>query len=144
MFRPGGLSALYTLRMPPLFCARAPPPVLTVISTPITAASKWRLRGISVSPIRCAARPMRLFPARHFAGHSSDTRLVGRDLPSLGVPAATKFERSRPADRPRRCGCCRIGQATLAGTHGNGREAPIPDARRGGLPLTTSVLRREE
>jgi hypothetical protein len=28
---------------------------------------------------------------------------------------------------PRLCGCCRIGQATFAGTHGNGRDAPKPD-----------------
>src|SRR5260370_22066509 len=52
MLRPGGLSALYTLRMPPLFCARAPPPAPSVTSTPISAASNRRLRGISLSPIR--------------------------------------------------------------------------------------------
>jgi hypothetical protein len=38
---PGGLSVPYTLKMPPLFCPRAPPPAPAVISTPITAASKW-------------------------------------------------------------------------------------------------------
>jgi hypothetical protein len=37
---------------------------------------------------------------------------------------------------PRLSGCCRFGQATLAGTHGNARDAP--------KPATASALRRRE
>ena len=33
-----------------------------------------------------------------------------------------------------------IRQETLAGTHGNGRDALIPDARKGGLPPANSTL----
>ena len=29
-------------------------------------------------------------------------------------------------------GCCRFGQETIAGTHGNGRDAPTPDIRQAG------------
>src|SRR5947207_5088021 len=98
MLRPGGLSVLYTLRTPPLFCARAPPPPLTVISTPIRAASQWRLRGISVSPIRFAWADLFVFRA---TSSPYILRIPGWSdviFSPWGFPRQRKFDRSRPAD----------------------------------------------
>ena len=42
----------------------------------------------------------------------------------------------------RLCGCCRIGQATFTGTHGNGRDAPIPAVRRTAIEPPESTQSR--
>jgi hypothetical protein len=40
---------------------------------------------------------------------------------------------------PRLSACYVIREKTFAGTHGNGQDAPIPDARRGEVPRTAST-----
>jgi hypothetical protein len=40
---------------------------------------------------------------------------------------------------PRLSACYVIREKTFAGTHGNGRDAPITDVRRGGFPLASST-----
>src|SRR6266702_813773 len=54
----GGLSMLYILRMPPGFCANAPPPVAIASSSDVAAASPSACRLIACSPVFCHGSAM--------------------------------------------------------------------------------------